>query len=274
MSYSNSNKRRGEPQQGEGSSKRKNVAATNLTVELEPEVLDCPICSEPLEPPIFQCALGHLICSTCYNKIPKLKKCHHCSRKCDYNRCYGIENIIGSIQVPCSNSKYGCAIKTSYSEKEDHKRTCPNAPCFCPEIGCSFVGSTGMLLQHLTTKHHWPRTTVMFGRGFDANIQDGVHILSCGENMFLLKISSELFGSVVSVFSVQHHEEPKFRCAMYFNFGKNNSFHSHFSEFRVPTTTLDNGIPRNCFLYIVPKSYLEKDSKISVTIDKAKPRKF
>jgi hypothetical protein len=52
MSSSTSGKRGAEPQQEESCRKRKDGAATSVTVELE--VLDCPVCYEPLRPPIFQ----------------------------------------------------------------------------------------------------------------------------------------------------------------------------------------------------------------------------
>lgn len=54
MSISDARKQTGEAQQQERSFKRKDPdgAATSVTVELE--VLDCPVCFGPLQPPIFQ----------------------------------------------------------------------------------------------------------------------------------------------------------------------------------------------------------------------------
>jgi len=37
--------------------------------------LECPVCLYTMEPPIYQCPEGHLICTTCK---PKLKKCPEC----------------------------------------------------------------------------------------------------------------------------------------------------------------------------------------------------
>uniref|UniRef100_A0A0A9H6B2 SIAH-type domain-containing protein n=1 Tax=Arundo donax TaxID=35708 RepID=A0A0A9H6B2_ARUDO len=146
--------------------------------------------------------------------------------------------------------------------------TCPQMPCFCPETGCSFIGSTGMLLEHFIADHHWPSTNVKYGWCFNTDVQEGIHVLS-GEDghLFLLNVMAEPFGCVVSVFCVQPHDtEPKFRCAMSFSYWKNDLFNSQSSEFEVPSTTLTDGIPRNCILFIVPKFYLEKDSKICVTM--------
>ncbi|RLN23851.1 hypothetical protein C2845_PM07G02710 [Panicum miliaceum] len=269
MSDSIPGKRRAEPQQEESCRKRKDGSPTSVTVELE--VLDCPVCYEPLRPPIFQCAVGHLICSSCCGKLPRPKKCHHCSCESDYNRCHGIEKIIGSIQVPCSNTKYGCSMKTSYYEREDHETTCPRAPCFCPDTSCSFSGSTGMLQEHFIDEHQWRSTKFRYGWSFYTNIQEGIHVISGeDEHLFLLNVVSEPFGCVISVFYVRPHDtDLKFRCALSVNFWKGYLRHSQYSEFQVPSTTLSDGLPRDCFLFIVPKFYLDEDSKICVIIRKA-----
>lgn len=202
-----------------------------------------------------------------WQALPNPKKCHYCSRESDYNRCHGIEKIIGSIQVPCSNTKYGCSIKTSYYEREDHETTCPHAPCFCPDTGCSFSGSTGMLQEHFIAVHQWPSTKFRYDWCFYANIQEGIRVIS-GEDkqLFLLNVVSESFGCVISVFCVWPHDtDPKFRCAMSFNYWKNSLYHARSSEFQVPSTTLSDGLPRDCFLFIMPKFYLDEDSKICAT---------
>ncbi|PRQ41610.1 putative aminoacyltransferase, E1 ubiquitin-activating enzyme [Rosa chinensis] len=44
----------------------------------EPEVLDCPICCQPLTIPIFQCDKnGHIVCSSCRGNIKD--KCPSCA---------------------------------------------------------------------------------------------------------------------------------------------------------------------------------------------------
>ncbi|KAG0536804.1 hypothetical protein BDA96_03G094400 [Sorghum bicolor] len=285
MSNSDSSKQTGEAQQEERNRKRKDPdgAATSVTMELE--VLDCPICYGPLQPPIFQiivwgkyfffpiglltrfslrgkakrkaekgsqtyttstklavprplCAVGHLICSSCRGKLQKPKKCHHCSCESSYNRCHGVEKIIESIQVPCSNT--------------------------------SFSASTGLLQEHFTTEHHWPSTKCKYGWCFYADVKEGVHVISSeDEQLFLLNIASEPFGCVISVFCVQPHDtEPKSRCAVTFSFWKNNSYHSQSSEFQVPSTTLSDGLPREPFLFILPRFYMEEDSRICITMKK------
>ncbi|KAM0867573.1 hypothetical protein ACQ4PT_041905 [Festuca glaucescens] len=53
---------------GQSSAKRQNV-----TMGLD--TLDCPICSQPLRPPIFQCPKGNFICSLCCEKLPEGALC-------------------------------------------------------------------------------------------------------------------------------------------------------------------------------------------------------
>ena len=121
--------------------------------------------------------MGHLICSSCHGKLQKHKKCHHCSRESNYNRCHGVEKIIESIQVPCSNTKYGCSVKTSYYERAGHETKCQYAPCFCPDTGCSFSASTGLLQEHFTTEHQWPSSKCRYGWCFYADVKE-VHVIS------------------------------------------------------------------------------------------------
>lgn len=170
----------------------------------------------------------------------------------------------------CSNAKYGCSVKTSYYEREDHKTECHYAPCFCPDTGCSFSASTGMLQEHFTTEHHWPSTKCRYGWFFYADVKEGIHVISSeDEQLFLLSIASEPFGCVISVFCVQPHDtEPKFRCAVSFSFWKNNSYHTQSSEFQVPSTTLSDGLPRDRFLFILPRFYIEEGSRVCVTMKK------
>ncbi|KAF8772172.1 hypothetical protein HU200_006011 [Digitaria exilis] len=183
----------------------------------------------------------------------------------------GLKKIIGSIRVPCSNRKYGCSMETSYYEREDHETTCPHAPCFCPDTSCSFSGSVGMLQEHFVAEHQWPSTKIRYDWCFYANIQEGVRVISGDDkHLFLLNVVSESFGCIISVFCVWPHDtDPRFRCAVSFSFWKDNLYHAQSSEFQVPITTLSDGLPRDCFLFIVPKFYPDKDSKISVTMKKA-----
>lgn len=200
MDGSSSSKRKAEAQrEGESSAKRLNV-----TVGLE--YLDCPICSKPLRPPILQCSVGHFICSyCCTNQLQVDSKCHLCSEETTFERCFGMEHVVESVTVACSNEKYGCAETVTYYKKEEHKEACPYAPCFCPESGCGFAGPTKVLLEHFMTQHKCPLTTLPDSGTVSLCLQPGLHVLQCTRNsyFFLLSMASEPFGHVISVVCVQ-----------------------------------------------------------------------
>ncbi|CAL4977533.1 unnamed protein product [Urochloa decumbens] len=246
---------------------RNGAAATSVTLELD--ALDCTVCWQPLNPPIFQCAVGHLICPSCLDKLRNTKKCHFCSREGDYNRCYAMEKVLGSMQVPCSHAKYGCTLMISYCQRQDHEATCPHGLCFCPESSCGFSErSPAVLLDHFVAAHGCPSTKFRYGTHFYIDVVQGgeekIHALSSeDEHLFLLNMAPEPSGCVVSVFCVRpdRDTDPKFSTWK-------NSCHTQSSEFQVPSTTLSDGIPRDSFMFNVPKFYLREDSKICVTIYK------
>ena len=56
--------------------KKKSKSSEMREVERE---LECPVCMEVSQPPIYQCEEGHIICSSCK---PLLKVCpHNCGKK-------------------------------------------------------------------------------------------------------------------------------------------------------------------------------------------------
>ncbi|TVU17702.1 hypothetical protein EJB05_33753 [Eragrostis curvula] len=53
-------------------------AAVAYVMAEDADALDCGICCLPLKPPIFQCNVGHVVCSPCHNKLMGTGKCHLC----------------------------------------------------------------------------------------------------------------------------------------------------------------------------------------------------
>ncbi|KAK3160214.1 hypothetical protein QOZ80_1BG0056700 [Eleusine coracana subsp. coracana] len=181
----------GAPEQEEGEcgafvKRRKGAAATDVSMELD--FLDCPVCFHPLRPPIYQCAVGHVVCSSCRAKLPD--KCHCCSLATGYNRCHIIEHVVDSTKVPCCYDNFGCTEKITYYEKESHEKVCPHAPCFCPESGCDFTGSIPMLLSHFSVVHKWHLARISYNKTFRIRIAQGSTALQ-GEDGQLFLVNME-----------------------------------------------------------------------------------
>ncbi|CAH8351931.1 unnamed protein product [Eruca vesicaria subsp. sativa] len=120
---------------------------------LDQDVLEFPICCEPLKIPIFQCENGHLACSHCCEKVKKI--CPSCKSPKGYNRCRAMERVIEACRVPWPNAKYWCKENTSFGNRSSHEKQCLFAPCFCPVPlnDCNYVGSDKNLRNHIRSKH-------------------------------------------------------------------------------------------------------------------------
>ncbi|XP_047060292.1 uncharacterized protein LOC124667005 isoform X3 [Lolium rigidum] len=158
----------------EGDRRAKKARAEQPSDQVEPagggaivdtSLLNCPLCSRPFKPPVFQfvqCKGGHLACGTCIAELPIIQ-----CQKCEHGGAFDIHNImmdtiVLSAKVKCSHA--GCQSYVIYHELHDHESTCPCAPCFCTEPGCSFVGLPLALLSHLTTQHSWPIHSIEYGK--------------------------------------------------------------------------------------------------------------
>ncbi|KAL8476705.1 hypothetical protein ACS0TY_029124 [Phlomoides rotata] len=131
--------------------KRPRRAVISMTLE-DPDLLDCPICFEPLSSPVYQCKNGHIACASCCTTILK-NKCSHCRLRIQDIRCMAIENILGSLIVACQFKPYGCTQTLRNNTKVAHEKACKFVPCSCPCIGCDFVGMPLPLYRHFALKH-------------------------------------------------------------------------------------------------------------------------
>jgi len=60
------------------------------------ELLECPVCYEPMQPPIWQCSRGHLVCRVC---APKLRRCPTCRCAAQRTRNCTLEKVRQGVGV-------------------------------------------------------------------------------------------------------------------------------------------------------------------------------
>ncbi|CAN8232904.1 unnamed protein product [Cochlearia groenlandica] len=120
-------------------------SAISVTL-LDSDVLDCPICCEPLKIPIFQCENGHIACSTCCTKLKN--KCTLCDLPIGKIRNRVMERVMKAFIVPCPNASFGCTKSLSYSQGSTHDKECVFSPCYCPTLDCNYKGSYKDLFKH------------------------------------------------------------------------------------------------------------------------------
>ncbi|KAB5519547.1 hypothetical protein DKX38_023866 [Salix brachista] len=117
------------------------------------ELLECPVCTNLMYPPIHQCPNGHTLCSACKLRV------HNCCPTCRYDlgniRCLALEKVAGSLELPCKYQSLGCLDIFPYYSKLKHEQHCRFRPYSCPYAGseCSVTGDIPALVAHLKDDH-------------------------------------------------------------------------------------------------------------------------
>ncbi|XP_048567387.1 E3 ubiquitin-protein ligase SINA-like 5 [Triticum urartu] len=185
-----------------------------IVVDFDKSLLDCPLCSLPLKPPVFQCPAKHAACGPC--AANQANQCPACDGA--YERDEGADRYLMAVRVPCPNQAYGCGSSVVYCMVGDHRLVCPHAPCRCPEPGCGFLGAPPALRVHLAERHAWPVTDIAYGSVLEVQMQ-GRRLLSAegGERLFLL-VASERGVKVVRVSAAVDEDGPSaswYRCKVW-----------------------------------------------------------
>lgn len=112
------------------------------------ELLECTVCLEHMQPPIFQCANGHVLCKSCKTKVDKCPTCR-CS-SIDV-RNLQLEKIAEKAEKPC---RHGCSLMLPYLKEPEHAAQCSKRPLCCRYPNCKFyTDQSKELAQHLQTEH-------------------------------------------------------------------------------------------------------------------------
>ncbi|KAM3198248.1 hypothetical protein ACQJBY_073411 [Aegilops geniculata] len=247
-----------------------------VTVKIQSKALCCRICSEPLKPPIFKCAAGHVLCSHCPEKLREVGHvlrlgtfCALCCKSTSYSRCVELEQFIDAMKVPCSNQTYGCNEFVGYQQKEKHESSCPHAPCYCPEDDCSFKAPACCLLDHFVTAHGWSPTNLGYNKPLKILLErDRRFTLLVGEDMSLFLLINTLtsIGSALAVVCVRPHEsEPSYSCnisaaAHGVAGGKTDGRLVFQKDPHVSSSSLAGGVKLGNFFLLVPLEFAETSS--------------
>ncbi|OEL26586.1 hypothetical protein BAE44_0012395, partial [Dichanthelium oligosanthes] len=98
------------------------AAGVEITVRIAKAKLHCPVCTLPLKPPIFQCAVGHLACGVCRGQLPGNDRCLVCGIAGAYGRSTALEDMVRSTRIQCPYGAYGCRSYVTYYAAAEHSR--------------------------------------------------------------------------------------------------------------------------------------------------------
>jgi E3 ubiquitin-protein ligase SIAH1 len=117
------------------------------------ELLECPVCTNSMYPPIHQCPNGHTLCSCC--KLRVHNRCPTCRYELGNIRCLALEKVAESLELPCRFQSLGCPDIFPYYSKLKHESQCTFRPYNCPYAGseCSVKGDIAWLVAHLRDEH-------------------------------------------------------------------------------------------------------------------------
>ncbi|CAG7716587.1 unnamed protein product [Allacma fusca] len=98
-------------------------------------LLECPVCHEVAQPPIFTCiGSHHMFCAECRAKV---QICPLCKTSICDQRCLFAEQCMEHMRLPCKNYHEGCKAILKGTEYRAHLNTCPFRPieCFISRCG-------------------------------------------------------------------------------------------------------------------------------------------
>lgn len=125
-------------------------------------VLDCPVCSALVMPPIYQCPNGHLLCSSCREKVTD---CPTCRAPMGCIRNLAAEKLAKKKPFWCKNRDSGCPLKLAFIDHDLHDKHCEFRPVPCPYPGrtCEWRGPHSQIVEHLINSHE--RVSTREGEG-------------------------------------------------------------------------------------------------------------
>ncbi|KAL0382440.1 UNVERIFIED_CONTAM: E3 ubiquitin-protein ligase SINAT3 [Sesamum calycinum] len=135
------------------SSKPHNLVTSGLAPTSVHELLECPVCTNSMYPPIHQCHNGHTLCSTCKTRVHN--RCPTCRQELGDIRCLALEKVAESLELPCKYYSLGCSEIFPYYSKLKHEAICNFRPYSCPYAGseCAVTGDIPYLVAHLRDDH-------------------------------------------------------------------------------------------------------------------------
>ena len=117
------------------------------------EQLECPVCTEYMQPPITLCANGHNICSSCKQK---LQNCPICREPLSRIRNKALEKLAERVECPCPNEPHGCTLTFPIALIREHEDVCRFGSFCCPlsfRIACIWRGSLTEIKGHVLQEH-------------------------------------------------------------------------------------------------------------------------
>lgn len=107
------------------------------------DILNCPVCLEWLQPPVFVCENGHGTCKTCRKSI---SSCGVCRQDFTSYKNTLLDKLMETVLIKCSNNLLGCKEYCPYPEVKNHEKV-----CFFRKVDCLVCKRKGIDLPSLNS---------------------------------------------------------------------------------------------------------------------------
>lgn len=164
----------------------------------------CPICYNIYES-VFICPNGHSLCSECFESHKDCPFCRSTISQSSRNRV--MEEMMESIELPCSYYLYGCKKCLKSSDRKKHELKCKFKPWKCTIDGCIHKCNKKDNIEHIKNKHskyeivalqktndNIYKTTIIFNLNTDMmnkintmNTSNLIKILNIKNNLYYIK---------------------------------------------------------------------------------------
>ncbi|XP_072940744.1 uncharacterized protein [Epargyreus clarus] len=158
-------------------------------------LLECPVCLEWMEPPMWQCRRGHLVCGRCR---ARLASCPVCRTGFSTVRNRAMEGVAELLRYPC---RHGCGREARLRRRAAHEASCAARRYRCPATACADRAPLPFddLSRHIQRNHS---AMVRVGRihKFSVKVNAEQHdnwLLLAGFGLFHLRIDVDICTSGV-----------------------------------------------------------------------------
>jgi hypothetical protein len=117
-----------------------------------PPHLICPICMDAFDSAVYQCKVGHVLCSKCYYKLQSPKKCSYCTIPLEGIRNKIVEELAADLIVKCKWR--GCDHVCKQGDMQKHVADCSHRGSQCHYLFCTWKGYEDQVQDHWKTVHN------------------------------------------------------------------------------------------------------------------------
>lgn len=196
------------------------------------KLLDCPVCTERITPPVKVCSNGHAVCNTCREK---LTICPICKTVFSTNKNTILDQIIEENFYACKYAQKGCTVEMKLRDIEEHEiKQCIYRTIVCTIMTsksglCNSEVSISEYYNHVNGCHKSNTETIEFS-------VETRRTIDISSNLHMVQILKDVKSSKTVFEVVKLDEIKKSFYITYIMIGTNEEANKNAYELRISNT--------------------------------------